>query len=289
MARRNRDKNAREESKDRGCSCLNDCFESSAISIHSNIVSVLSKSFVDCFLKCSECCKDISYVSEFSRLASKRLMEAYKCNDHVKQLLEETKKYVDNLEEAAKQVFSNVFRYEIKLMSRLTVHCSSHHLPLEISLAWDPVLNVPYIPSSSIRGVVRAFFDENKVVVNSKNLAELFGDTEHSSDIVFFNVYPVRCEGENLVEADVITPHYNEVAGRIDEARSSPTPLVFPVLAPGTVLHVVVALEKPLEKELLSDFMNSVGKALESGLGAKTSVGYGRIRVINVLSKDVVR
>ncbi|MEM2389776.1 MAG: type III-B CRISPR module RAMP protein Cmr6 [Ignisphaera sp.] len=289
MARRKRDENAREESKDRGCSCLNNCFESSAISIHSNIVSVLSKSFVDCFLKCSECCKGISYVSEFSRLASRRLMEIYRCGDPVKRLLEETKKYIDNLEEAARQVFSNVFRYEVKLMSRLTVHCSSHHLPLDISLAWDPVLNVPYIPSSSIRGVVRAFFEENNVVVNSRNLAKLFGDTEYSSDVAFFDAYPVRCEGENLVEADVITPHYNEVAGRIDEARSSPTPLVFPVLAPGTVLHVVVVLKKPLGRELSGVFMDNVGKALGSGLGAKTSVGYGRIRVINVLSKEIVR
>ncbi|MEM4628280.1 MAG: type III-B CRISPR module RAMP protein Cmr6, partial [Ignisphaera sp.] len=114
-------------------------------------------------------------------------------------------------------------------------------------------------------------------------------DTEYSSDVVFFDAYPVRCEGENLVEADVITPHYNEVAGRIDEARSSPTPLVFPVLAPGTVLHVVVALKKPLGRELSGVFMDNVGKALGSGLGAKTSVGYGRIRVINVLSKEIVR
>ncbi|MEM4584671.1 MAG: RAMP superfamily CRISPR-associated protein, partial [Ignisphaera sp.] len=203
MVRRKRDEYAREKGKDRGCSCLNDCFKSLAIFIHSNIVSVLSKSFVDCFLKCSEHCKGISYVSEFSRLASKHLMEIYRCNDHVKQLLEETKKYVDNLEEAAKQVFSNVFRYEVKLISRLTVHCSSRHLPLEISLAWDPVLNVPYIPSSSIRGVVRAFFEENNVAEKS-GIAKLFGDTEYSSDVVFFDAYPVGCEGENLVEADVI-------------------------------------------------------------------------------------
>ncbi|MEM1694829.1 MAG: type III-B CRISPR module RAMP protein Cmr6, partial [Ignisphaera sp.] len=87
--------------------------------------------------------------------------------------------------------------------------------------------------SSSIKGVVRAFFEENNVAEKS-GIAKLFGDTEYSSDVVFLDAYPVGCEGENLVEADVITPHYNEVTGRIDEARSSPTPLVFPVLAPGT-------------------------------------------------------
>ncbi|MEM4435666.1 MAG: hypothetical protein QXO22_01690 [Thermosphaera sp.] len=83
----------------------------------------------------------------------------------------------------------------------------------------------------------------------------------------------------------MITPHYVEIAGRIDEARSSPIPLIFPVLAPGTVLHILVALKRPVENDLLSDFINKVGKALESGLGARTSVGYGRI-CVKVLNKE---
>ncbi|MEM4777768.1 MAG: type III-B CRISPR module RAMP protein Cmr6 [Desulfurococcaceae archaeon] len=260
---------------DKNCICLNDCFEKSHMSIERNIVSVLNKSFVDCFLKCSECCKDIRYISEFSKLASMRLMEIYKCNDSVKSLLSEVKKYINNLEEAAKKVFSNVFRYEVKLVSRLTVHGSSHHLPLEISLAWDSLFNVPYIPSSSIRGVVRAFFEENNIVVDGVNLVDLFGKTEYSSSVIFFDAYPVDCNGENLVEADVITPHYSEVTGKIDEARSSPTPLVFPVLAPGTVLHILVALKKSLNAKAQEEFVNKVREALGKGLGAKTLVGYG--------------
>ena len=270
---------------DRDCSCLKDCFEKLHMSIERNIVSVLNKSFVECFLKCSECCKDINYVSEFSKLASMRLMETYKCNDGVKKLLSEVTKYINDLEEAAKKVFNNVFRYEVVLVSRLTVHGSSHHLPLDISLAWDSLFNVPYIPSSSIRGVVRAFFEENNIVVDGENLARLFGETEYSSSVIFFDAYPVDCKGENLVEADVITPHYSEVTGRIDEARSSPTPLVFPVLAPGTVLHVLVALKKSLNAKAQKKFLESIPEALKRGLGAKTLVGYGYVKVELLSSK----
>ncbi|MEM4827778.1 MAG: type III-B CRISPR module RAMP protein Cmr6 [Desulfurococcaceae archaeon] len=281
MTPRREDRSVKERS--RGCSCLTECFESSPMSIHVNVVSLLSKSFVECFLKCWERCKDIGYVSEFSRLASERLMEVYKCNDDVKRLLENIKRYLDELQRAAEQVFSSVIRFEVELESRLTVHGSSHHLPLQISLAWDPVLNVPYVPSSSIRGVVRAFVEGNiqggEVTGSIEDLVKLFGDTEHSSDVVFFDAYPVECRGEHLVEADVITPHYSEVEGTIDEARSSPVPLVFPVIAPRTVLHVLVALRKPVDGKTLENFMDKVREALESGLGAKTSVGYGRVKV----------
>uniref|UniRef100_A0A7J3MYW0 Type III-B CRISPR module RAMP protein Cmr6 n=1 Tax=Ignisphaera aggregans TaxID=334771 RepID=A0A7J3MYW0_9CREN len=281
MANEGRDRSMREVGSN--CSCLNDCLASSIKSVSNNIISILNKSFVDCFLKCSECCKDINYVSEFSKIASVRLMNIYRC-ESAKHLLSYTKEYVNKLVEAIKQVFHVVITFRVRLVSRLAVHCASHHLPLEISLAWDPVLNVPYIPSSSLRGVVRAFFEANNVVVHGRNLAELFGSTEYSSDIVFFDVYPVECGEEYLIEADVITPHYSEIEGVIDEASSSPTPLIFPVLAPGTELLVVVALKEPLEAGLLNGFVDNIGKALESGLGAKTSVGYGRI---SVLSKKV--
>ncbi|MEM4005894.1 MAG: hypothetical protein QXM43_09750, partial [Desulfurococcaceae archaeon] len=65
-------------------------------------------------------------------------------------MLSYTKEYVNKLVEAIKQVFHVVITFRVRLVSRLAVHCASHHLPLEISLAWDPVLNVPYIPSSSL-------------------------------------------------------------------------------------------------------------------------------------------
>ncbi|MEM1635960.1 MAG: type III-B CRISPR module RAMP protein Cmr6 [Thermosphaera sp.] len=271
---------ARENNRDEGRYCLKECFESSAIPIYKNIASALNKSFVECFLRCADHFKDVAYVSEFSKHVSERLMKIYECGGDAKVLLDETKKYIDNLEQATRQAFWGVFRYEASLQSRLTVHGSSHHLPLEISLAWDPLFNVPYIPSSSIRGVVRAFYGEN-----DSHVADLFGDVDHMSNIVFFDAYPVRCEGRSLIEADVITPHYVEIAGRMDEARSSPIPLIFPVLAPGTVLHILVALKRPVENDLLSDFVNKVGKALESGLGARTSVGYGRI-CVKVLNKE---
>lgn len=286
---KNRDKTF---SKDRNCKCLDECLESANPTLNSNTVSILNKSFVDCYLKCSECCKDIDYVSRFSEKASKLLMDVYSCKS-VGRLLGLVANYVNNLFEGVKQVFSTVFMINVRLLSRLAIHCSSKHLPLQISLAWDPVFNVPYVPSSSIKGVVRSYFMKNNIRIGGMEPEELFGTTEHQGELIFFDAYPVKCEGTYLVEADVIAPHYRELEGLIDEARSSPTPLVFPVIARGTELNIIVALGETLVKRIpsynvniIKELINNIASALEEGLGAKTSVGYGRIKVLNILSLE---
>ncbi|MEM4435665.1 MAG: RAMP superfamily CRISPR-associated protein [Thermosphaera sp.] len=179
---------ARKNSRDEGSDYLYKMFQKFCNSLYENIASALNVSFVECFLECTDHSKDVAYVSEFSKYFSERLMEIYECDGNVKLLLDETKKCIDNSEKATRQAFWGIFRYEASLQSRLTVHGSSHHLPFEISLAWDPIFNVPYIPSSSIRGVVRAFYGEN-----DSHAADLFGDVDHMSNIVFFDAHPVRC------------------------------------------------------------------------------------------------
>lgn len=271
------------KARDRDCECLDYCLESANLAPTSNVISVLNKAFVDCYLRCSECCRGIDYVSRFSERVSRRLMNVYECNS-VKQLLDLTARHVNNLVEGVRQVFPTTLLFKARLLSRLAIHCSSKHLPLQISLAWDPTLNVPYIPSSSIKGVARSYFEENGITIDGVKLDELFGTTEHQGGLVFFDAYPVKCGGEHLVEADVITPHYRELDGLIDEARSSPIPLVFPVIARGVELDIVIALEESLGEKLKPNHINTLkehmAKAFERGLGAKTSVGYGRIRVL---------
>ncbi|MFZ8782491.1 MAG: hypothetical protein ACO2OR_00680 [Desulfurococcaceae archaeon] len=42
--------------------------------------------------------------------------------------------------------YINVFAIDARLVSKLLVYTRNPFLPLEISLAWDPILNLPYIP-----------------------------------------------------------------------------------------------------------------------------------------------
>ncbi len=263
----------------------------------SNVISALSMAFTECFVEVIERggFRDIEvFVSHFNRVASERLRWAYRC-DRIKSLLEESRRHVVEVYERARSIFGSSFLIVGRLESRLLVHTRSPTLPLDISLAWDPVLNLPYIPASTVKGVVRSYLTMNNVTVEGLSVDDLLGEAgrlAHVGYIVFFDAYPVGCE-RTLVEPDVITPHYSEVEGRVDETSVEPRPIVFPTIAPGTTIYFPVAVNVNLARRLkekgkvaklaegdtVNKVLEYVQRALEMGIGAKTSIGYGRVRI----------
>ena len=277
------------------CRALNEYLNPNVLASY-NVVSALSRAFVECLLECVEgrCESDIleNYISLFNRVATERLEEAYSCG-RVKGLLEESRRRVMEVYSFAREVFGSAFMLQGVLQSRLLVHTRSPTLPLDVSLAWDPILNLPYIPASTVKGVVRAYLTNN--IIGGLNVGELLGEggeEGHVSYVIFFDSYPVDCRG-TLVEPDIITPHYREVEGLIDETSVKPTPIVFPTIAPGTTIYFPVAINMKLIKKLpsgnkvkkledvntINDLVDKIMRALESGIGAKTSLGYGYVRM----------
>jgi len=261
-----------------------------------NVVSAVSRAFVECFLEYLDRRRGHEilerYVSLFSREVTERLRWSYSC-DRVKGLLEESRRRVTEVYSFAKEVFGSAFMLQGVLQSRFLVHTRSPTLPLDVGLAWDPILNLPYIPASTVKGVVRAYLANNRI--DDLNVGELLGEggeEGHVSYVIFFDSYPVDCRG-TLVEPDVITPHYREVEGLIDETSVKPTPIVFPTIAPGTTIYFPVAINMKLIKKpssgnkvkkledvnTINDLVDKIMRALESGIGAKTSLGYGYVRM----------
>jgi CRISPR-associated protein Cmr6 len=263
----------------------------------SNVISALSMAFTECFVEVIERggFRDIEvFVSHFNRVASEKLRWAYRC-DRIRSLLEESRRHVVEVNEKARSIFGSSFLIVGRLESRLLVHTRSPTLPLDISLAWDPVHNLPYIPASTVKGVVRAYLTMGNVTVEGLSVDDLLGEAgmlAHVGYIVFFDAYPVGCE-RTLVEPDVITPHYSEVEGRVDETSVKPRPIVFPTIAPGTTIYFPVAVNVNLARRLkekgkvaklaegdtVNKVLEYVQRALEMGIGAKTSIGYGRVRI----------
>ncbi|MCS7110845.1 MAG: hypothetical protein NZ912_01215, partial [Ignisphaera sp.] len=129
------------------------------IPLNANIISILNRRFVKDYLVYLESRERKSYVSEFSQKMLKQLVEAYRCGGELNSLLKSASQYLDELVQGAAQVFPQVLVLNVELASRLTVACASRHLPIEVSIAWDQILNIPYIPSSGIKGLVRAYFE----------------------------------------------------------------------------------------------------------------------------------
>lgn len=265
-----------------------------------NIFSVINKVFMDHFIKCIDDPKRCGlnkiedYPQLFSRDITLDLHEIFRCgNKIVKERLLNASKYLDLILENAKSIFKGVVVFNGKLTSRLVINTRYPGLPLNISISWDPFLDLPYIPSSAIKGVVRDYLETNKSElsdIDNIEIDELLGSRDRIGLLVFFDSFPVKCSSDNysLIEPEILTPHYIEAEGRIDEASSSPRPLTYPTIAPSIEFRFIIAYTglvrntRVFSESKWNRIIRILQDALESGIGAKTSLGYGYFKIQRV-------
>lgn len=186
--------------------------------------------------------------------------------------------------------------------------------PHEISMVFDHNLGIPYIPASSIKGVVRFatilrfieneknFTAENeknsiaeKEKINDKDIKEIayyFGTQKEMGGVIFLDAYPLNVPELHI---DIINPHYRDYyeEGKPPADYLNPTPIKFLTVKPGTifVFRAIVSKIKKYrneKKEIIekkeSDLTLKVKETLikaltEEGIGAKTSLGYGLFEI----------
>ncbi|MCC6019124.1 MAG: type III-B CRISPR module RAMP protein Cmr6 [Candidatus Verstraetearchaeota archaeon] len=166
-----------------------------------------------------------------------------------------------------------VFDFSGRTNSRLIVDMANDTFGkqiFEVGLAWDPLLNLPYIPASSLKGAFRFYIEMEK-----KDLASILGTKEEASSIVFLNAYPISTK-YNLLVPEVTTPIYKEQEGRIRETEAEPTPIIYPVINRDVIFKIVVGIKQE-KKDLINQLKPFLIEVLEKGIGAKTLLGYGII------------
>ena len=135
---------------------------------------------------------------------------------------------------------------------------------VNLGLSLDYTMGFPYIPGSSIKGVV-------KHVVEDKNKKEYFeslkkelniGELDFSKDV--FLDAEIVANNEEVLDEDFITPH--------KELTKNPVPIKFLKVKKGVVFRFQFIFKNESQKK--EEFVKRVIKDL--GLGAKTNVGYGR-------------
>lgn len=166
--------------------------------------------------------------------------------------------------------------------SRFVTGLGREH-PVENGFAWHPMLGTPYLPGSSIKGMLRAWatVDEQRDVADS-----ILGRQESPEDgngqvgrIILFDAIPLD---PVKFEIDVMTPHYSDYyrSGAIPGDWLRPVPIHFLVVPAGTVFRFGVAPRTSGEKEHLKTIEGWLTNALQwLGAGAKTAVGYGRFEL----------
>jgi len=197
-------------------------------------------------------------------------------------------------------------------------------VPFELGLSFDPILNVPYIPASALKGAFRHALEE----LRGKDLARLlFGEEGEVGVVGVTDAYPVGVLRElqsrsgggavvRLLEPDVLSPHYPETKKLETELDVEPKPVVFAAIAPGVIFEFYLYYNRGLRAKLggrvadASSELNSkkhifegdlaaasnvtvdvlpsldlaVLYALSRGVGAKTSIGYSRFELLEYRS-----
>ena len=158
--------------------------------------------------------------------------------------------------------------------SRFVTGLGREH-PVENGFAWHHTLGTPYLPGSSIKGLIRNWAEQwewqTKAHVNS-----ILGGPGSVGRVLVLDALPTQ---QPLLEADVMTPHYSDYYQKGDAPGDwlSPTPIPFLVVATGTPFQFALVPNTPADAPHLATVEQWLRDALIwLGAGAKTSVGCGR-------------
>lgn len=169
-------------------------------------------------------------------------------------------------------------RWEVYVTeSRFVTGLGRSH-PVENGFAWHPTLGTPYLPGSSVKGLIHAWAKTGAGSVDPTRRKRVFGDIGTAGTVCFLDAVPTA---PVKLAADVMTPHY---AGwsRDDPPGDWRSPVPIPFLVTDTRTTFLFGFVPSRRTDTATDDLNAVTDWLRSalewaGAGAKTSVGYGRM------------
>ena len=170
--------------------------------------------------------------------------------------------------------------------SRFVTGLGREH-PIENGFAWHHTLGTPYLPGSSIKGLIRNWAEQwkgqTKAEVNS-----ILGGPGSVGRVLVLDALPTQ---QPSLEADVMTPHYSVYYQNGDAPGDwlSPTPIPFLVVAAGTPFQFALVPNTLADQPHLKTVEQWLRDALSwLGAGAKTAVGYGRLGIQTAAAMPVV-
>ena len=207
------------------------------------------------------------------------------------------KAYIDCLKEMS------VVSFEIKAKSSspfITGLGSGH--PTETGMILDRNTGLPYIPASSIKGVLRLAcainlaknkYSDGNVPDDDETLVRYFGSESDKNpkrgQLIILDAYS---ENVPKLKLDIMNPHFGKYYSGENKQpveTESPVPIKFLAVTEGTMFVFRCAF-MPLENKILSDnekqtIQEDVIKMFDTafetvGFGGKTAIGYGRFKKI---------
>lgn len=159
--------------------------------------------------------------------------------------------------------------------------------PFEAGFIWHRTLSVPYLPGSSVKGMVRAWASQWDDVEET-TVTRLFGPVGEQArkrpdtgSLITFDALPVQAP---KLELDIMNPHYGPYYKDSSVPPAdyhSPVPVFFIAVVEKNAFQFAVAPRCPGDpkgKDDVETGLKLLREALETlGSGGKTAVGYGRM------------
>jgi CRISPR-associated protein Cmr6 len=171
--------------------------------------------------------------------------------------------------------------------------------PVENGMQWHTVLGVPYLPGSAVKGLVRAWMEQQEQPDFDK-IHQWFGSdnkdpekqtkTTQAGQIIFHDATPYQ---KVDVVLDVMTPHTGSwlTEGGVINAPADwhdPIPVVFLSCKRIKLFFSIAKMTHADETIDLKDVWNELVCALDFlGSGAKTSTGYGFMSEDSKINSDL--
>lgn len=163
---------------------------------------------------------------------------------------------------------------------------------VENGFLWHHTLGCPYLPGSSVKGMVRAWA-EHWLGEDRTTITRLFGGdkkTPSVGQLIFYDALPV----ETLhLYTEIITPHTGD--WRITDTPQdsppadwiSPKPIPFLAVKEGAKFQFAISRRSKASESDLDMALGWLKEALEwIGAGAKTAIGFGRFLTQEALDKS---
>jgi CRISPR-associated protein Cmr6 len=196
--------------------------------------------------------------------------------------------------------FDKIKKHFIEISGRMIIGLGAESV-LETSITLHRTYGVPYIPGSALKGLAASYAsrfmgdDWKKVSEETNKIGKahklMFGSQDSAGYVIFHDaLYVPNSYGKNPLATDILTVHHQKYyEGKGDAPADWDNPIPIPLLsAQGRYLLVVSANsgDPKFDEKMTSLAIDILKHALnEEGIGAKTSSGYGRAKVIDYSEK----
>lgn len=234
----------------------------------------------------------------FYSLQNKRMLDISKAKEKVYEFksnsFQEANDYINKLNERQRQIADKSFTLTTK--SRLIVGLGGGSA-LEVSIKLHFIYGFPYIPSSAIKGVLRAYkilekldFDfekysdlEKKIESGNREDKEIgtfvrvFGNQQYKGDLIILDAIPKKFP---KLEEDIMNPHYPKYYNEKEPPTDNqyPVPIKFLTVVKGEKFNFYFKNSQVYKEAFETDLKQDLIEAFNYiGIGAKTGIGYGSL------------